>query len=392
MTDNALSTAFAKRVKRRVTARQWDFFAVTAPGFEALCRRELEALPADIGILQTVIGGVGFRGRLHAVYAANLHLRTATRILMRMAEFKADSFRQLERKITAIDWDLFLPAGCALNIRVASRHSRLYHSEAVAEVVRKAIRGRLETVPVGEGPLQRLQLRLVDDRVSVSLDSSGEALYKRGLKSAGGQAPVRETVAAAVLMTVGFGADMTLMDPMCGSGTFSLEGALLARQIAPGRFRKFAFMHWPTFAAGRWKEALRQANRMQRPAGGPFIFAADVDPAACDRLGQIIARTDALQGIQVACRDFFDFAPGVPPAAEGVVVLNPPYGRRMGSRSKGKSLVMEIFRKLHGDYRGWKLAMILPKGYVEGRLPFAVRSRPLYHGGLKVVLLTGIVS
>jgi putative N6-adenine-specific DNA methylase len=131
---------------------------------------------------------------------------------------------------------------------------------------------------------------------------------------------------------------------------------------------------------------------MQRPAGGPFIFAADVDPAACDNLQQIIAKTDVLQGIQVACRDFFDFAPGVPPAAGGVVVLNPPYGRRMGSRSKGKSLAMEIFRKLHADYRGWKLALILPKGYVEGRLPFAVQSRPLYHGGLKVVLLTGIVS
>lgn len=389
MTD---TVAFAKRLKRRVTAHRWDFFAVTTPGLETWCRRELEALPAEIGSLKIVVGGVRFRGRLHDGYTANLNLRTATRILMRIAHFRASNFRRLQKEIAAIDWELFLPAGCALDIRAASRHSRLYHREAVTEVVRKAVSFQLGIAAVGKGPLQRLQLRLVDDRVSVSLDTSGDALFKRGLKTAGGRAPLRETMAAAILMAAGFGSGMALMDPMCGTGTFSLEGALLARQIAPGRFREFAFMRWPAFAPGRWKEALRQADLEPRPVGKPFIFATDIDPAACDTLRQVIEKTDALQGIQVTCRDFFDVIPDRDLAARGLVVLNPPYGRRIGSRSEGRSLATEIFRKLRTDYRGWKLAMILPRGYVnEVQLPFSVNSRPFYHGGLKVALLTGAV-
>jgi putative N6-adenine-specific DNA methylase len=390
--DREPAPAFAKRLKRRVAARQWDFFAVTAPGLETLCRRELEGVPADIEGLKTTTGGVEFRGRLHDVYAANLHLRTATRILMRMARFRTDTFRALEKKLTAMDWELFLPPGCALDIRVTARHSRLYHSEAVGEVVRKAVSGRVEIVPVGEGPLQRLQLRLVDDRVALSLDTSGDPLYKRGLKAAGGRAPLRETVAAAVLMTADFKPGMTLVDPMCGTGTFSLEGALLAQTIAPGCFRSFAFMRWPAFAPGRWKEALRRADQRRRPADRTFISASDVDPAACGALRRIIEENEALQVIRVDCRDFFDTIPGAASESGGLVVLNPPYGRRLGSRAEGKALAAEIFRKLHADYRGWKLAMMLPKGYAERQLPFAVRSRPLYHGGLKVVLLTGTIQ
>ncbi len=386
-----LSSAFAKRVKRRITARRWDFFAVTAPGLETLCRRELEALPTEIEGPKTVAGGVEFKGRLHDLYAANLRLRTATRILMRIARFGAETFDRLEKRLAAVDWELFLPSGCALDIRVSARHSRLYHSDAVAEVVRKAVSNRLATVAPGRGPLQRLQLRLSDDRAVLSLDTSGDPLYKRGLKSAGGRAPLRETTAAAVLMTVGFKAGMTLVDPMCGAGTFSLEGALLAQNIAPGRFRDFAFMHWPAFAPGRWKEVLRQADGWRHPAGKPFILASDVDPAACDALRRVVAAHDALQPIRVEQRDFFDTTPGPPPESGGLVVLNPPYGRRMGSRLDARALVTEIFHKLLADYRGWRLAMILPKGYVEKKPPFAVRFRSLYHGGLKVVLLTGIV-
>ena len=389
--DKAPAAAFAKRLKRRVAARQWDFFAVTAPGLETLCRRELEALPADIHALKTVTGGVEFRGRLHDAYVANLHLRTATRILMRLARFRADNFGRLEGKLAAVDWELFLPQACALDIRVTARHSRLYHSRAVADALGRAVSGRVVVGAADELPLQRLQLRLSDDRAVLSLDTSGEPLYKRGLKSTGGPAPVRETAAAAVLMTVGFSAGMALADPMCGTGTFSLEAALLAQGIAPGRLRNFAFMRWPSFAPGRWKEALRRADRRQQPIDRPFIVASDLDPAACETLRGVVGVHETLGVIRVENRDFFKTAPGPPPAAGGLVVLNPPYGHRLGSRSEGRALVREIFRKLQADYRSWRLAMILPKGYVEEKPPFAVHFSPLHHGGLKVVLLTGRV-
>lgn len=383
---------YLKRVRRRVAGRPWRFLAVTPPGLENLCRQELMQLVDDVTDVTVMAGGVAFVGRLHHGCLANLHLRTATRVLMRIAEFTATNFRQLEKKCTAVDWQLFLPSDTVIEVRATCRHSRLYHSTAVKQRVQRAVAAGLgRTGPAGSvaGRRQQVLVRVIDDRVSLSLDTSGEPLFKRGLKTQGGRAPLRETTAAAILMLAGYRPQMPLVDPMCGSGTFSMEGACMVQHIPPGRFRTFACMRWPGFAPGRWRAVLRQADRCRQDVTHPLIFASDRDPHACRALEQVVRAHDCLRPVQVRCRDFFDFTPDELNTPKGLVVLNPPYGRRLDTPQKSRIRIDDIFRKLRTDYRGWKLAMLVPKGYRKQEAGFRVRTDRLVHGGLSVELVTG---
>ena len=276
-------SAIEKRIKRHVVGQAHDFFAVTAPGFEDLCRAELAALGLKG---RAVAGGVEFTGRLHEGYLANLSLRTANRVLMRVHSFQAVHFSELERQITAFAWELFLKPGSLHKIHVTTHHCRLHHTDAIAERIRKGIEGRLH--PFGEaGPaavFQQVFVRGLHDRFTVSIDSSGANLYLRGIKTHTGRAPLRETIAAAALMRGGFTGVETLLDPMCGTGTFSLEAALIAKHIPPGWFREFAFTGWPGFRPQRWDHLRRKSAERFTALSAPLIFASDLDAEACAAL------------------------------------------------------------------------------------------------------------
>lgn len=251
---------FQKRIRRHVVGKPHDFFAATAPGIEPLCLKELAAL----GVAgREVPGGVEFNGRLHECYCANLHLRTAGRILMRIHSFHATSFSALEREARRFPWELYLPQAEAPRIQVATRHCRLHHTGAIAERLLRGVQEHLgppNAVPPGSSPcLQQIFIRGADDRFVVSIDSSGANLYRRGVKTHGGPAPLRETQASAALMWCGYAAHGPLLDPMCGAGTFSLEAALWAKRIPPGWFRDFAFTRWPAFSSARWAHMKRAA-------------------------------------------------------------------------------------------------------------------------------------
>ena len=273
--ENPLS----KRIKRHVVGRRRTYFAATSPGFEAICHEELSALGLSIEKASVVEGGVEFDGRLQDCYLANLHLRTAGRILMRIDRFKATAFRQLEKKVAAIPWELYLPPAVLPDIHVTTKHCRLYHSDAI---------GRRFSDGISRQPLSRdfdggggektlsdltLFVRGVDDRFTVSIDSSGNHLHKRGLKRHHGQAPIRETLAATALRLVGYNGSEPLVDPMCGTGTFSLEAALMVKNIPPGWFREFAFMQWPSFRRKRWEYLKRQCETKFTGHPKPVIFA-----------------------------------------------------------------------------------------------------------------------
>ncbi|MFZ7112206.1 MAG: THUMP domain-containing class I SAM-dependent RNA methyltransferase [Desulfatiglandales bacterium] len=229
-------------------AGERTFFATTIPGFEGLLNSELSDLQCPPGGKTLLEGGVEFKGRLQSCYEANLKLRTAHRILMRIAGFKATNFRALQKKTEALSWALHLPPGRPLQIRVASKHSRLYHTAALEECIRKAINTRLAVAAtqqnpssLGESPL--VFVRLHKDFFSLSVDSSGDLLHRRGIKSYPAKAPIRETIAAAALLFAGYDGKRPLLDPMCGSGTFSFKAAMMARNMPPGWFRDFAFMN-----------------------------------------------------------------------------------------------------------------------------------------------------
>lgn len=393
-----LSPALTRRVKRHVTGRTHTFFVATAPGFERLCRDELKGLGVSPPALELSHGGVTFSGRLADCYLANLHLRTANRVLIRIAEFKATAFRQLEKKLADFPWELYFFPGFSIDINVSVKKSRLSHTGAIAERIDKSIASRLPGDRTDHPVFsQRLFVRAVSDRFTVSMDTSGEALYKRGIKTHGGRAPLRETGAAAILKLTGYTPERPLLDPMCGSGTFSLEAAMMARNMPPGWCRKFAFMGWPSFGPRQWAHLRRNAEAGLRPVKAPVIFASDKNQAACRALQTCLEQSDLSGPARVACQNFFELSPGAifdspDVIGPGVVVFNPPFGRRLGSRRESDALIRAIGDKLKSDFSGWRFALLMPRQSGAKQLPFSVTSRPFQHGGLNLTLLTGVVK
>lgn len=387
-------SALDRRIRRHVAGRVREYYAITAPGFEEYCRQELADLGIAPGGLCVEAGGVAFAGRFVECQRANLHLRTATRILMRIDAFTATNLRRLERKAGDIAWELFLPYGCLPEIKVRCHRSRLYHTKAIARRIQNSItqrwRGTGASPP--SGLPQTLFVRAVNDRFTISLDSSGAPLYKRGLKAGPARAPIRETLAAAILMASGYDPKRPLVDPLCGSGTFSLEAAMMAKQMAPGAQRAFAFTDWPAFGQAQWAFLLNQARSRLRVLPRPRIFASDLDANACGRLADTVAGNRLADAVTVAQKDLFLCGAEQLQGGPGLVAINPPYGIRIGSARQADDLFGRICRHLKAAFGGWDVALIAPHRDLLRRLPFAARQVPFTHGGVPLTLVLGTIK
>lgn len=385
-----------KRIKRQVIGREHTFFATTPPGLEPLCAQEIANLPAGINDAEIVPGGVEFRCRLTGCYLANLHLRIPNRILMRLTDFKATNFRQLEKKVLEFPWELYLSPSSKLVFSVKARHSRLFHTTAITKRIEACIRQRIPCVPPGEpgfpgqDDTQRLSVRAVDDQFFLSLDSSGDLLFKRGLKHDVGKAPLRETLAAAILKLAGYDGSQALIDPMCGSGTFSLEAAMMAKNIPPGFYRKFAFMHWPSFREPQWRHLKHKAAGNIRPISKPLIFASDQDLKRTTELKKISAKFELLDAIMVGSHNFFHLTPRDKTETPGILVLNPPFGVRLDASDKPITLYGDILNKLKKNFRHWNIAILVKDRSIAKRFPVRFKQYPLFHGGIDLTLLIGV--
>lgn len=380
-----------KRIKRRIIGRRHDFFAVSQPGFETMSAKELAPLSETIEISGTVNGGVSFSGRLPDLYLASLHCRTAVRFLMRLARFKATNFQQLEKHVQTIPWELYLPAGDVPKFNVTAHHSRLYHSRAIAEHIGQCIAARWveQGLPSARSKGQTLFVRLQDDEATLSLDCSGDPLYRRGLKTHSARAPLRETTAAGIFMLSGYRPGNPLLDPMCGSGTFSLEAAMITQKIPPGILRQFAFMQWPAFRPQQLAYMIKTANRNIRPADRTMIWASDSDGKTVDRMRNCIQQNELIDTVAVSRANFFDLRPASITPQKGMVVLNPPYGKRLSSKQETENRYQEIAAKLQTDFKGWQAALLVPGQGLANRLKLSLKPFHIRHGGLDLILLTG---
>ena len=392
-------SALDKRIKRHVVGRIRQYFAATAPGLESLCLEELQAAPHSVQKAEAVPGGVVFYGRLIDCYRANLYLRTAGRVLMRIDTFTANHFRELEKKCSDIPWELFLQPVQEVRVRISVKHSRLYHTGAIADRLLGGIAERISSArtaqPVGDEsrPPQEVFVRVRNDRFTVSLDSSGANLHKRGIKTTGSKAPLRETTAAAILMLAGYTPPEPLVDPMCGSGTFAVEAALMASGIPAGFFRDFAFTGWPAhrLAGKRWDHLKADGKKHISYPQQPLVWASDIDRRACNILVQTISTHRFRAAIDVLPIDFFDIHPQRFTRDSGLVVLNPPYGRRIATPEGIRTLLGRIGHKLCRDFAGWKFALVVPRKEIGRQLPFSAVHFPIFHGGLHVVAAIGRV-
>jgi putative N6-adenine-specific DNA methylase len=390
--DNPL----AKRIKRHVIGQAHDFFAATSPHLEQLCFDELSHIFTELKTARPVAGGVEFRGRLEDCYAANLLLRIPNRIWMRVAAFKATNFRQLEKKLSGIPWELYINAGAKPVLHVKTVKCRLHHRTAIADRLVRSIQSRRMIQPPQpshsaprQTDVQRILVNAREDRFMVSLDSSGNLLFKRGIKQNVGKAPLRETIAAAILHVAGYSGAEPLIDPMCGSGTFSLEAAMIAGHIPPGWFRTFAFMTWPAFKKAQWEYLRRIHAPALQPPTAAKVFAADKAAAMCGNLERISKQFGLSGTIRVMHKNFFEWMPTDATRQTGLVVLNPPLGIRMAFEGPAADYYQEISAKLKEDYRGWRIALLSPDIPVIRKLFNNLKILPIYHGGLHLLLMIG---
>jgi putative N6-adenine-specific DNA methylase len=384
----------------------YEMFASTAPGLESIAAGELNTLKIRG---RQEIGGVAFGGDLHQLYEANLWLRTASRVVVRLGEFHASTFSELERRAKKLAWAKFLPVNGTVRLRVTCRKSKLYHSDAVAERVLSAIAGSAsraidvtressddDGAELGAGDGARAEsaaqsssqlfiVRIVHDQCKISADSSGELLHRRGYRQEIAKAPLRETIAAAMILASGWKRNETLLDPMCGSGTIPIEAALIARRIAPGSRRHFQFMNWPGFEAARWTEALGRAQAGVTAFSGEII-GADRDVGAIEASTRNAERAGVADDVRFLSESVSASVSeiGESNSESGWILTNPPYGIRVGAAGDLRNLYATLGTALH-NFPRWRLGVLTSDSALLGQTKLPLRSRfTTSNGGIPV--------
>jgi putative N6-adenine-specific DNA methylase len=394
MRRDGISLRYCCSVKPTTQPNRLSAFAVTAPGLEGLCASEL----ADIGIRGLPEdGGVAWKGSLESVARANLWLRTASRVIVRVAEFKATAFFELELHAKQIPWKRFVAPGSHVEFRVTCHKSKLYHSDAVAQrfatavewLVKGAKAARAkesdddETPPPAERQL--FIVRFVRDVCTVSVDSSGALLHMRGYRQQLAKAPLRETLAAGVLLGAGWSGDTPLVDPMCGAGTIPIEAALIARRMAPGRARSFSFQRWPEMDKNMWTSLLETARAGELPAAPVSIAGSDRDEGAIAASRANAERAGVAKDIDFSVQPISALSPA---AARGLIASNPPYGVRLGDTTGLRNLYAQLGNVVRRQRPGWDVALLSADRPLERQtqLPFEERFRTR-NGGIPVRLV-----
>lgn len=361
------------------------FFATCPRGLEGAQADELSALGArDV---QPVDGGVAFAGDLSLCYAANLESRIASRVLWQVGHAPYRSEHDVFDAARALPWSGLFDVRRTIRVNVSAIRAPLKSldfvtlrvKDAVCDVFRQA-RGSRPDVDTGN-PDVRIHVFLTQNEAMFYLDTSGEALFKRGWRAAGGDAPLRENLAAGILKLAGWAAPTPLYDPMCGSGTFLVEAAMMALDAAPGLGRPFGFERLENFEERPWRALRERAQARRQPVQPLDIAGSDKSGTA---LGQARANL-AAAGIEGAVRlKQMDILDGSPPLSPGVVVMNPPYGERLGEKESLAAFYPRLGDVLKQRYAGWTAYIFTS----DLRLPKLIglkasRRTPLYNGALE---------
>ncbi len=321
-----------------------NFFATTAKGVEEVLAGELRVLGLNVTAVEG--GGVRFSGDRTACYRANLWLRTANRVLLPLAEFPCTTPQALYDGVRSIPWHRHLTADMTLAVDCNLRDSVMTHSgfvalktkDAVVDHIRERI-GRRPSVDTRDPDL-RVNVHLFRNRCTVGLDSSGMPLDRRGYRLARNEAPLRETLAAALVELSGWDGSVPLVDPMCGSGTITIEAALKASRRPPGLMgRRFGFERWPDFDASLWQRLLREAGELALDTLTAPVLAYDRSSRALATARQNAGRAGVERFVAFAQGDIRILTPPPPP---GILLFNPPYGQRLGEEEELKPLYRQI--------------------------------------------------
>jgi putative N6-adenine-specific DNA methylase len=375
-----------------------QMYAVAAPGLEELVAREIRSLGIDATVEG---GGVAFTGGLSELYRTNLHLRTATRVLLRIASFRARTFFELERHARKIEWARFVQNGARVSFRVTSKKSKLYHEGAIAErlanalalTVPDAVIAKASDEDVEGEDAQLFVVRVHRDAFTISADSSGALLHRRGYRQALGKAPLRENLAAAMLVASEWDGARPLVDPMCGAGTIPIEAALLARRIAPGiataklAVRDYAFTRWAGYDAALWASLVEDARAAVLPRAAVRIAGYDRDAGAIEAARANAQRAGVSEDVEFGVQPLSALEAAEGP---GLLVTNPPYGVRVGEFAPLRDLYATFGKMSRERLPGWRVALLIADPPLESQLRMPLREAfATRNGGIPVRLMVG---
>ncbi|MBE9137945.1 RNA methyltransferase [Nodosilinea sp. LEGE 07088] len=332
-----------------------EYFATVARGLEALAAQELEQLGAHHVVPDFC--GVAFAGDRALLYRVNLWSRLVFRVLVKLAECPCRDADDLYRGVQTIDWRLYLPPDLTFAVDATGKNRHLNHTHFTALQVKNAVVdqqrqhwGERSTIDI-QHPEVRLNVHIKQDTCTISLDSSGSSLHRRGYRPAVGAAPLKESLAAALVTLTGWTGEVPLLDPLCGSGTLPIEASLMALNMAPGLFREDYGLHtWPDFDGDLWDDLYQQAEESRKPELGVWVGGCDRDPDSIHQARINAQRCDLADQLNLWAEDLADLEA---PADSGYLLCNPPYGERLGADTD-----LGAFYKLLGDvlkqrFKGW---------------------------------------
>ena len=368
-----------------------EWIASAAFGMEGMTSRDLKHMGMqNVRVLD--VGGASFEGGFEDAFRASLWLRTCDRILLVMARFEARSYEELFQGVRGIPWEELLPEDAGFPIRARCVKSQLMSPSDVQKIAKRAMVERLKTAYGADwfsetGALFQVDISIRSDVVTVALDASGEPLSKRGYRTWNGEAPLRETLAAALVLQSGWHPWQPLHDPCCGTGTILIEAAFIALNRAPGLTRKFAMESWPAVPhaaldAIRAEARKRFEEGLRRPLA---ISGSDINPEAIELAKRHVKQAGLAGRIALSVKDMRDLTPGadIPPEPAGVFIANPPYGERLDNARAAHAVARQL-GALHQRFPGWKLcAFSADVGFEKAYGRRASRRRRYYNGRIE---------
>ncbi len=388
------SRAISRRAKTYLRNHDLELFVPVLPGLEQAALDEIESMGHNA--VQSR-GGLSLRGNLATVYAANLMHRTANRVLIRIGDYLAQSYPMLYDHTKRIPWEVFLGSCPDVQLRVTFAQCRLRNKSHIQAVVSDAIIAHCKPLGLNltfsRSSQLSLSFRLHEDRCTVSLDSSGAHLHKRGYRLERVTAPIRETTAAGILMLTDASSYRAIVDPFCGSGTFCIEAEMLVRGIAPGLKRQFAIERTPLHSSGKLAQARREAAANVQSADGVRILGSDVDPLAV-KIAIAGASRAACSTARFHVSDALatNFASLKQASERGLIVANLPYGRRLYDPDNVQGLLVRFKDYLLDHARGWDFALVTTHPGIFTGSGLRIRSQLKFvNGGLRATAVLGTV-
>ena len=360
----------------------FEIFLVTHPGLEDALREELQE--KGFAKARTEAGGVTIKGDGPDVWRANLEIRGASKILARIGEFRVVHLAQLDKLSRRFDWASILHADIPVRVQVTCKASKIYHEKAAAQRIETAIHEELGA-PISHEAELTVRARIDNNICTLSIDTSGELLHKRGHKEAVAKAPMRENLAALFLRQMGYDGTQTVLDPMCGSGTFLIEAAEIAVGLAPGRSRNFAFEQLVGFDDAAWQTLRARGNAVETAVR---FYGSDRNSAAIDMSLANAQRAGVDQLTRFSRQQVANLEP--PEGEPGIVIINPPYGSRIGSKKQLHEVYGVLGQTLMTRFSGWRVGIIttgLSLARVTG-LPFRKPGPVIDHGGISIRLFS----